>query len=332
MNKNDLFGIWCTRAESSQFGSDQDWLLSEGERIEYPALEIAQEIALELNRETRTSNVAYQAKRIIPILTPLSDTVWPVMHEEPLYFRHGISGRTRTSLLDTHKMIVNERDEIINVVTENYSLIQHGDFANNVIDMIPKEFGNWEPKLWISPNDARMTLDIKFPEITCDIERNDPVSPTLEIKHSHDGYWAQDLLLGAFRFKCSNGLVIGKQIFHQHKKHIGKGEFAFPQLNEDLKKSMADFFIQTKEWKQWQGRITTYDDYERVMIALQLGKRAMAEIEQTVEVSSNQKIEDLKLKTLNYWMFYNIITAYVTHKVESPLRKADLQARMRRIF
>jgi len=261
----------------------------------------------------------------------LSEVKWPIVYEKPLYYRKNYDDQSRSLILDTHKMIVNENDDILNVVSKNYTTIQHGDFVGDVIEMIPNEFGIQKPKLWISDDHARMSLDITFPDIVVDIGKNDPISPTLELKNSHDGHWAVDLMLGAFRFRCSNGLVIGKQIFHQGKKHIGERIY-FPSLKEDFKRSMDDFFIQTKVWDSWQDRITTYNDYERVMIACQFGKKAMAEIEEEVEVSSNKMIHDIQLKTLSYWFFYNILMQYVSHKVESRIRKAEFQARMRKVF
>ena len=262
----------------------------------------------------------------------LSEVKWPIVHEEPLYYRtKGLHDYSRTLELDSHKMIVNERNEILNVVSKNYTTIQHGNFVENVIEMIPSEFGAQEPKLWISSDHARMSLDIKFPDIVADIGKKDPISPTLELKHSHDGHWALDLLLGAFRFRCSNGLVIGKQIFRCHKKHIGE-RIIFPELKEKFKRSIDDFFVQVDEWETWQNRLTTPEDYEQTIERCQFGIRAQEEISQEIEASSDQMIHDIKLRTLSYWLFYNIIAQYVSHKVKSRIRQAQYQAQMRKIF
>jgi len=264
-------------------------------------------------------------------MTDLSSVKWPVMHTEPLYYRTGIKEYSRTMPLDSHKMIVNGEGEIINVVSRNYAMVQHEDFVGDIINMIPQEFGEQKPDLWISDNGARMALDITFPDIVTDIGNNDPISPKLELKHSHDGHWALDVLLGAFRFRCSNGLVIGKQIFHRHKKHIGE-KISFPHLKEAFKESMDNFFVQANQWRAWQDRITLPEDYEHAITTCQFGVKAQEEIAKEVETSSKQTIDELRLRTLSYWIFYNILAQYVTHKVKSRIRQAQYQAQMRKVF
>ena len=72
----DKFGIWCTRSESSAFGAGQSWLKEESKRMEYPSLEIASEVATELNKSINSLNLVYQAKRIQENTNALSDVKW----------------------------------------------------------------------------------------------------------------------------------------------------------------------------------------------------------------------------------------------------------------
>ena len=43
-------------------------------------------------------------------------------------------------------------------------------------------------------------------------------------------------------------------------------------------------------------------------------------------------LNDLKIKTLNKWVFYNIITAYITHHVKNEIKRTNMENRLRRIF
>jgi hypothetical protein len=78
--------------------------------------------------------------------------------------------------------------------------------------------------------------------------------------------------------------------------------------------------------------VTTVKDYERVMDGLGLNQTEQAAIGGVVEASSGIKLEEVKQRTLEYWLFYNIVAQFVTHKVESEVRRARLQAQMARLF
>ena len=73
-------------------------------------------------------------------------------------------------------------------------------------------------------------------------------------------------------------------------------------------------------------------DYERVMKSLPLSKKDEEAIGKIVETSSEITIADIRLKTLSVWIFFNILCQYITHHVDSHLKKEHLERAMRRNF
>ena len=106
--------------------------------------------------------------------------------------------------------------------------------------------------------------------------------------------------------------------------------------NEEMKRilmgSMEKFSEQTSIWKTWVDRVTQVEDYERVIAGLGLGKRATEEIGTLVEASSDITIDAIRTKTLTYWLFFNILSQYITHRITSENRRIHAQDQMRKYF
>jgi len=240
--------------------------------------------------------------------------------------------RTRTHC-PNYKAIVNpETGDTYSIVSPGYQLVKHEDAIETVIQAIDKspEFGKYDVQTDIFSDGGKMNTKITFPDIVYDIGKGDPINPTINIKNSYDTGWQYEVRFGAFRLVCSNGLVIGKQFAFYVKKHT-------QSLNQEvvqqiLCKGMEEYSEQTEIWKKWADRVTTSSEYEYTMKELNLTKNEQEVIHQEVEVSSNLMLDDMKTKSLSYWMFYNIICQYITHNVQSQIRKVNLETKARKIF
>ena len=218
------------------------------------------------------------------------------------------------------------------IVSPGYQLVKHEDAIETVIQAIDKspEFGKYDIETDIFGGGGKMKTKITFPDVKYNIGKGDPINPTIDIKNSYDTGWQYEVRFGAFRLICSNGLVIGKSFAFYVKKHTQSlDQEAVQQI---LIKGMEEFSEQTGIWKKWADRVTTSSEYEYAMKELDLTKKEQEAVHEQVEISSNLMLDDMKTKSLSYWVFFNILSQYITHHVTSPIRKAKLESRARKIF
>lgn len=136
------------------------------------------------------------------------------------------------------------KDElVVNILSKRYELLQHRTVLENVSSVLEDQDINYSvSKLYIDQRHgsnkfyATLTLD----DISVDVDGS-PISPAIDVFNSTDGSLAAGILFGAYRFKCSNGMLLGntyglEKIIHSpsaiNKLNFGK---MFERIMMDFK-------------------------------------------------------------------------------------------------
>jgi len=237
---------------------------------------------------------------------------------------------------DEYKAIVDLDNDVTYAIASNrYVVTKHEDLLDEVegaIDATPG-FNNYSKEVWLSPDGGRMKTSYIFKDIEYSIDNSnsDTVNPKIEVLNSYDLGWAKQVLFGAFRLVCSNGLVIGKVFASYKEKHYENSRESVKGL---LMEGLDKFSEQTQLWKTWVDKVLTYNEYEKVMNNVGFTKKDREEIGNIIETSSDITMDAIRTKTLTYWVFYNILCQYITHKVstETENKRVVLERQMRRFF
>ena len=88
------------------------------------------------------------------------------------------------------------------------------------------------------------------------------------------------------------------------------------------------FNLQANEWKKWTDRKLREKTYDNVMKTMNFGKKAMAEIENRTEQEA-EGFADNGFPIINLWIFYNILTWYITHRAVSLNHRVEMERRLR---
>jgi hypothetical protein len=242
-------------------------------------------------------------------------------------------GRRSRTYCPNYKAIVNpETGDTFSIVSQNYKLLKHEEALEVVLEAVDKneEFGRYEVNTELLKNGSRMVTEIVFPDVDFDVGNGDLVNPKIDIKNSYDTGWQYEVHFAALRQICANGLTMGEQFAFYIKRHTQALNTEIVQ--QILIKGMQEFSKQTDLWKTWMDRNTTSLDYEQAMKTLDLSKRDTEAIHREVEIASDVMLDDIRIKTLKYWYFYNIITQYITHNINSRIRQENLRSILRRTF
>ena len=115
-----------------------------------------------------------------------------------------------------------DTNEPIAVVSEGYEVVQYRDIVEGVeealtlsgLDMTDAEF-----QTNVFNNGSQLELRAKFPAHALTVDKGDKVVPTLVGRTSHDGTWANNFMMGAWRNFCWNLLVSGSKYAYMYGKH-----------------------------------------------------------------------------------------------------------------
>ena len=138
--------------------------------------------------------------------------------------------------------------------------------------------------------------------------------------------WPFIVLVGAFRFVCANGLVVGDKYLYLRKRHV----YDFEQMNikEQVSTALKRFNLQTNQWKKWIEIKLTEKTYAKVMKTMKFGKEAVEEIENRTD-QEVKSYTDNRFPIMNLWIFYNILTWYITHRAVSLNHRVEMERRLR---
>lgn len=257
---------------------------------------------------------------------PLLDSTFPEVVMRPVMWGEG----KEVLRSDRYRAIADNRtNKLFSIVSSDYKLIRHEDAIEDVEKVISENnnLGKYEVITEFYNSGGRMRRTYSFPKIKVEIKPKDHVNLKIELFNSYDVTWPFTLLLGAFRFVCSNGLVMGTKYYQLRKRHV----FSLDRIavREDLSTAIRRFNLQTREWRRWTDVQLTPKSYAKVMKTMRIGERATSEIETKLHQNAEGlSIADFPIITL--WVFYNILTQYITHSAVSLNHQVEMENRLRK--
>jgi hypothetical protein len=257
----------------------------------------------------------------------MEETTFPEIVEQPVMWGY----HRELHDADHYKAIV-ERDtkKVFCIATKDYQVIRHEQAIDQVEEAIldTPELGKYSVKTEFYNDKGRMRRTYVFPDISVEIAKNDTVNPEIQLFNSYDTTWPFIILLGAFRLVCSNGLVIGEKFLHIKKRHVF--DFEQIQLNKQVSRALKRFELQGEEWKKWRNRQLTKAIYTNIMTAMKFGNNATEEIDQRITQKADSYDDYSDFPIMNLWVFFNVITWYITHRAVSLNHTVELDNRLRR--
>ena len=117
-----------------------------------------------------------------------------------------------------HKFIVREDNgDVLSCVTNDYKLVTNQEVMDKALPIIEKNKGTLDEVKTFSQG-ARTNWTFRFHKNPIKID-GENIYPQMNIKNSYDGSTQVNVLGGAFRLVCSNGLVVGRILGKKSERH-----------------------------------------------------------------------------------------------------------------
>tara|TARA_R100000789_G_C2994569_1_gene147064 strand:- start:86 stop:856 length:771 start_codon:yes stop_codon:yes gene_type:complete len=143
----------------------------------------------------------------------MNDTLFPVFEAKVTYDTP--SGDVPTN----YKLIVRkDNHKILSCMTNDYKLVENQEIWDIANPIITKNGGKLKETIAFGEG-ARTVTKWHFPNHKVKVGKDDDMTPEIIIKNSYDGTVGVNILAGAFRLVCSNGMVIGVIATDYKNKH-----------------------------------------------------------------------------------------------------------------
>jgi len=233
---------------------------------------------------------------------PLIACPFPKVGEMPVLW----AKNRHAHLAEEHKAIVDlETGKVFSIVSNHYRLIRHESAIEQVEDAIAqrRDLEDCTVLTEFYNDGGRMRRTYRFLEIGVEVSKGDFVSPELLLFNSYDTEWPFIIFLGAFRFVCENGLVVGQKFLHLRKRHV----YELGQINigDEISTALKRFKQQTRQWKGWTRKGLTPRAYSKVLETMRLGIEGKEEVEARV-FKQAEGFDPDGFPILSAWEFYNM--------------------------
>jgi hypothetical protein len=259
------------------------------------------------------------------------DRKFPNTGKVPIFF-----GRREKILAEGRFGIVDyDTDNLFSIASDEYKLVRHEEIVKQVHDacLAVPEYGIPELGISLPYSGAKMKLTVNFPEMMREVNVGDEVIPTIVFRSSYDLQWKVRGDGGVFRKICSNGAMIpvkGKQ-FNYINRHISTLDL--DSAINAMKETLIAFSEQNEIWKKWAETQIGQEVYDEIWDALPFSPNEKEKIEALPEAGTQILLPaTLEREELTLWGFHNVVSQYVTHNIESEMRKADVEPHVAKTF
>ena len=202
-----------------------------------------------------------------------------------------------------YKLIVREdTNKILSCMTNDYKLVTNKTIIDYADPIIKKNNGKVKEVRTLN-NGAKTIMKWTFPNDTVKIGPNDLINPEIIIRNSYDGTIGVNVMAGAFRLVCSNGMVIGVVLDDYKNKHsVHNMEL------DKLEEIITDTISKTK--------YAVREDFPS-LVETNIQEKHIVKFIEMFPLQSNEIVTQMLIakKPKTFWNLLNIGTNIITHKM-----------------
>ena len=231
----------------------------------------------------------------------MEETLFPVK-EVPAIFMEAARFKDLEQVKTGYKFIVREdTGDVLSCMTDQYQIVDNKTVVDKTKKVL-KGSGAILKEARTFSGGSKSIWTWTFPKTEVEIRKGDIVHPELIIKNSYDGSTSVDIMGGAFRLVCLNGLTIGNVVSRKKNVHkiynqgINNIDWAIEQTLKNLNQIFDEEFPTFAKTKL----------HTRKHIADTIKMIPSQYLEEFTRYLTNNKID-------TYWDLLNAATHLATH-------------------
>ena len=227
----------------------------------------------------------------------MNDTLFPVK-EVPVTY-----DTPKGDVESGYKLIVREdNNSVLSCMTDEYKLIRNQEVWNTANPVITESGGRLKEAVAFGKG-GRTVTKWHFPNHKVNIGKKDYLHPEIIIKNSYDGTVGVNIMAGAFRLVCSNGMVIGVIAMDYKNKHS-----VYNVALNDIEGVVHETITRTK---------AIFEDEFPILTDTKIKEKHIVKFLEMFPIQANtvvtQKLIADSPKT--FWDLFNVGTSVTTHNM-----------------
>ena len=203
-----------------------------------------------------------------------------------------------------HKFIVREdTGAVISCMTDDYKLVKNETVGKLAAPIIKKNNGKLK-EVRVFKGGARTTMKWQFPDHMVQIGPDDEMHPEIVVQNSYDGTIGVNIMAGAWRLICANGLVIGVVASQYRNKH------SVYNVKLDALENIIDETMESTK--------LMFKDEFPLLIETPIKERHIMNFLKMFPIQANEIITQKLIadKPKTFWELLNVGTSVVTHNMD----------------
>ena len=216
-----------------------------------------------------------------------------------------------------YKFIVREdTGQVLSCMTDNYKLVKNETIIKYAQPIIEKNGGKIK-EVNLLNNGAKVHMSWHFPKQVVNIGIDDDLTPEIVIRNSYNGTVGVNIIAGAFRLVCTNGMIIGVVAKKYTNRHI-KSNVSLDDLEGVIEETMnSTKIIFKKEFPVLQG--TNFKDNHLIKFIKLFPLQANEMVTQILIANKPKSFWDLFNVGTNVLTHHMNRTSEATHSIENQL-------------
>ena len=203
-----------------------------------------------------------------------------------------------------YKLIVREdTNKILSCMTNDYKVVTNEKIINFADPIVKKRGGSFKEAEMFG-HGARSVMKWHFPNEKVTVDHNDVLHPEIIIKNSYDGTVGVNVVAGAFRLVCSNGMVIGIVTNEYKNKH------SIHNVSLDDLEGIIESTIENTKY--------LFDEELPTFINKQITERNIMDFIKMFPIQANEIVTQRLIadKPKTFWDLFNVGTNVLTHHMK----------------
>ena len=217
-------------------------------------------------------------------------------------------------------VIREDTNQPIGIVSNKYGLLKHKDVIDSFREALKGK--KFDERIDVVKNGAQMLATYSFKNIQYEVTKDDVVGLQFIAKNSYDRTKSFQLILGALRLVCTNGMVMGRQFFSFTQKHIASGiaSIEMSMLQEKIG-ILTNKFKDSIPVMQAMSKLKLEEPNEGLFDQKNLFAHSLMIPNYLLKEAKESFYKDQE-KTV--WGFYNSLTYAITHKMKKEKPQAQI--------
>lgn len=218
---------------------------------------------------------------------------------QPMFLSNGQEIANRKAVVRTDTM------QTLGLVSNDYGLVKH----STVIDTFRKNVKqDVTEKVNLTHDGAVLFYQMMFPKVESEIRKGDLVRMQMIVKNSYNGSNTLQIIFGAFRLVCSNGMILGTKFLSFNFKHIGE----VGGINDEMVQNSFVEYVNS-----FSDKMETVKQMSRVPATITDDAFNPKKIEMPQYLLDEAKTSFQTEQDKTVWGYYNALTFAVSHKLKS---------------